>query len=54
MAKLGTTGALGGFLLHILAVFGELERQMIRERVRAGLGAAKAQGRSLGRPRARL
>jgi len=35
------------FLLHILAAFGELEREMIRERVRAGLRAAKAQGRPL-------
>ena len=39
------------FLLHILAAFGELEREMIRERVRAGLRAAKAKGRVLGRPR---
>jgi putative DNA-invertase from lambdoid prophage Rac len=39
------------FPLHILAAFGELEREMIREQVRAGLRTAKAQGRPLGRPR---
>jgi DNA invertase Pin-like site-specific DNA recombinase len=39
------------FLLHILAAFAELEREMIREQVRAGLRAAKANGKTLGRPR---
>ena len=39
------------FLLHILAAFAELEREMIRERVRAGLRTAKAHGKALGRPR---
>ena len=39
------------FLLHILAAFAELEREMIRERVRAGLRAARANGKALGRPR---
>ena len=32
------------------AVFAELERGMIRERVMAGLERAKAQGVTLGRP----
>ena len=39
------------FLLHILAAFAELEREMIRERVRAGLRVAQANGKALGRPR---
>ena len=39
------------FLLHILAAFAELEREMIRERVRAGIRTAQAQGKALGRPR---
>ena len=38
------------FLLHILAAFAELEREMIRKRVRTGLRTAKANGKALGRP----
>ena len=45
------TNPMSRFLLHILAAFAELEREMIRERVRAGLRTAKAQGKALGRPR---
>jgi DNA invertase Pin-like site-specific DNA recombinase len=36
------------FLLHILAAFGELEREMIRERVVSGIRTAKANGKALG------
>ena len=32
-------------------VFAEFEREIIRERVNAGLARAKAQGKTLGRPR---
>jgi putative DNA-invertase from lambdoid prophage Rac len=39
------------FLLHLFAAFAEMEREIIRERVRAGVHAAKAQGTALGRPR---
>jgi len=39
------------FMLHILAAFGELEREMIRERVLTGLRNAKAKGTALGRPK---
>ena len=39
------------FLMHLLAAFAEMEREIIRERVRAGVRAAKAQGRVLGRPK---
>jgi DNA invertase Pin-like site-specific DNA recombinase len=38
------------FLLHIMAAFAELEREMIRERVVAGVKAARANGTQLGRP----
>ena len=39
------------FLLHILAAFAELEWELIRERVTAGVRAAKARGRQVGRPK---
>jgi putative DNA-invertase from lambdoid prophage Rac len=42
---------LARFFMHILAAFGELEREMIRERVVAGLRTAKADGKALGRPK---
>lgn len=41
----------GKAMLQMAAVFAELERGMIRERVIAGLDRAKAQGRQLGRPK---
>lgn len=40
----------GRAMLQMAAVFAELERGMIRERVNAGLARAKAQGKRLGRP----
>ncbi|MBI3698186.1 MAG: recombinase family protein [Acidobacteria bacterium] len=39
------------FLLHLLAAFAEFEREMIRERVIAGIRTAKIKGKSMGRPR---
>ena len=41
----------GKAMLQMAAVFAELERGIIRERVMAGLERAKAQGVTLGRPR---
>src|ERR1051326_944066 len=38
-------------MLHLFAAFGEFERELIRERVVAGIRAAKIKGKSLGRPR---
>jgi DNA invertase Pin-like site-specific DNA recombinase len=40
----------GKFFFTMMAAFAELERDIIRERTRAGLEAAKAQGRTGGRP----
>jgi DNA invertase Pin-like site-specific DNA recombinase len=40
------------FLLHIMAAFAELEREMIRERVVAGVKAARANGSGWGGRRA--
>ena len=42
------------FMLTIMAAFAEFEREMIRERVRAGMRAAKARGAKIGRKRAVL
>lgn len=39
------------FFCTLFAAFAEMEREIIRERVRAGVRAAKAQGTALGRPR---
>lgn len=49
--KIDTSTAMGRFVLHILAALAEMERELIRERTRAGLTAAKARGRVGGRKR---
>lgn len=46
-----TTTAGGRFFFHVLAAFAEMERELIVERTRAGLAAAKALGRQGGAPR---
>ena len=43
--------AQGMLLMQLLGSFAEFEASLIRERVRAGLAAAKKRGRRLGRPR---
>lgn len=40
----------GKLLMHLLGAFAEFERNLIVERVRAGLVNAKAKGKRLGRP----
>jgi DNA invertase Pin-like site-specific DNA recombinase len=47
-----TSTSAGRFLFHTFAAVGELERDLLRERTRAGLEAARRRGRKLGRPRA--
>lgn len=47
-----TTTPTGQFFFHITGAFAELERNLIRERTKAGLEAARARGRKGGRPRA--
>jgi DNA invertase Pin-like site-specific DNA recombinase len=46
-----TTTPAGRLLFHVLAAISEFERDLIRDRVLAGLRRAKAQGVRIGRPR---
>ena len=46
-----TTTPAGRAMFQMLGVFAEFERAMIQERVKAGLRRAKAQGKTLGRPK---
>lgn len=46
-----TTTPAGKLLFQMLGVFAEFERSIIVERVKAGLKRAKAEGKTLGRPR---
>jgi DNA invertase Pin-like site-specific DNA recombinase len=47
---LDTSSPSGRALFQMLGVFAEFEAAMIRERTRAGLARARAQGKRLGRP----
>lgn len=47
---LDTTTPSGRMLFSMVGVFSEFERSIIRQRVRAGLDKAKANGKTLGRP----
>ncbi|SRR5258708_7935528 len=49
--QIDTGSPSGRLIFHVLASIAEFEREMIRERVLAGLRAAKARGTKLGRPR---
>jgi DNA invertase Pin-like site-specific DNA recombinase len=50
-AQIDTTTANGRLAFGIFAAFAEFERELIAERTRAGLAAARARGRTGGRPR---
>lgn len=47
--KIETTSAAGKLVFHVFAALAEFERNLIRERTRAGLVAARARGRAGGR-----
>ena len=49
--SLDTSTPAGKAMFQMCGVFAEFEREMIRDRVNAGLARAKAQGTKLGRPR---
>jgi DNA invertase Pin-like site-specific DNA recombinase len=46
-----TTTPAGKAMFQMMGVFAEFERAMIQDRVKAGLARARAQGKTLGRPR---
>jgi DNA invertase Pin-like site-specific DNA recombinase len=47
---ISTTSSTGKLLMALLGAIAEFERDLIRERVNAGLARAKAEGRRFGRP----
>lgn len=49
--QIDTTTSGGKLIFHIFGALAEFERELIRERTRAGLAAARARGRQGGRPR---
>ena len=44
-------GAMGRLVLQVMAAMAEFERELIRERTRLALAAARSAGRKLGRPK---
>lgn len=48
--SIDTTSPGGRLVFHVFAALAEFERDLIRERTRAGLDAARARGRTGGRP----
>lgn len=46
-----TNTSSGRLMFHVVAAIAEFERDLIRERTQAGLNAARAKGRTGGRPR---
>src|SRR5438045_5949542 len=51
--NIDTTTSGGKLIFHIFGALAEFERDIIRERTKAGLQAARARGRKGGRPRAK-
>lgn len=49
--SIDTTTSGGKLIFHIFGALAEFERNLIRERTKAGLAAARARGRQGGRPR---
>jgi len=49
-----TTTPAGQLLFHIVGAVAQFERDLIAERVRAGMAHARAMGKRIGRPRARV
>jgi putative DNA-invertase from lambdoid prophage Rac len=52
--SIDTTTSAGRFVYTLLAAVGEFERDLIRERTRAGIDRARSEGKQIGRPRVNL
>lgn len=52
LENIDTTSSGGRLMFHLMAALAEFERAIISERTCAGLSAARARGKKLGRPRA--
>ncbi len=52
--SIDTTSSGGKLIFHVFGALAEFERDLIRERTRAGLQAARARGRRGGRPRSQV
>lgn len=50
--NINTNSSGGRLMFHMMAALAEFERSIISERTRAGMAAAKARGKQLGRPKA--
>ena len=50
--SIDTTTSTGKLVFHVFGALAEFERNLIRDRTRAGLAAARARGRNGGRPKA--
>ena len=48
---LDTTAPSGRLIFHVMGAVAEFERDLIRERTKAGMAAAKRRGKRIGRPR---
>ncbi len=49
--SIDTTTPMGKLIFSVCGAFAQFERSMIQERIHAGLKRAKAQGKTLGRPK---
>jgi len=52
--NLGLSTASGRLMFNIIGAMAEFERELIRERVKAGMKNARAKGAHIGRPRAKV
>jgi len=48
--KIDTQSAVGKMIFHMISAFAEFERDLISERTKEGVAAARKRGKSLGRP----
>ena len=46
-----TNSPMGNFAFHLLGALGQFERELIKERINAGIANARAKGKHMGRPR---